>query len=127
MESTMSHGPFPVYPAAGSKKEEILAHLLAGKKLSAIWFVEQLNLFSGPSRVAEMRMAGWPIKTYKTPHPVRTREDMTVYYMDEHFRRWFDQQLKEVGTVDAVDPSLYPSNDGRGKHTVSVGFSDEAT
>jgi hypothetical protein len=72
-----------------------------------------LNIQAPAARVAELRRAGWPIRTLAAPHP---RQDlhpgatMQSWALDAHFRNWI-ASTENYGR----HPGDYPFADGRGK------------
>lgn len=105
----MSDRPNP-FPNEGGKAYKLLALLLKGEKVDTVRSMLELNLQTPNARVAEMRKAGWPIRSVKKPHPTLAGEKIVEYSFAAPFLRWYVTEHE-----GKVHPADYPNNDGRGK------------
>lgn len=95
-------------PPRGSKVYRLLSALLAGEEIDILYAYLELNIPAVQARCAELRAAGWPIRTLDKPHPKLPREKVKVYVLDTQFRRWIAENPEK-------HPRDYPVQAGRGK------------
>ena len=101
------------FPEKGSQQYRLLEALLAGKQVTHLGAIFDLNVMIVSARVAELRRMGWPVRKMETWHPNRDKfpnERVPIYFLDQHFRRW-------IGGDEGrgKHPALYPDSEGRGK------------